>query len=582
MRALLVCALALASPILGVRVEVQPLGRGEMGTVVGIALQIAPEDRERVGRRVVVEVSLVREGRVADAHNAVVELEPDGSALLYRDWPVGNGEVRLAVRSLDGSVSGAWAGPIVVSEEQHPFTPAVGAPSDAVALAALPPVFGSVRFRPPPRTGGVGAVLLELEAPADAARVQFFQNDELLFERRRPPWTVSVNLGNVAVRTVIRGVVWSDDGRFIGEDALVLNAPSGAIPVQILLGPEARGDSQRTVTVAVGRRAAVDVELRGDDRLLARWSACPCVVRVPAAELGGIRVLAATARGGADERGEAVLVLGSTPFVDEVRVEQVELAVVVFDSRGAPVSGLGPEQFEVFEDEQRVEVVGFSTTSDLPLSLGLVVDTSGSMQESFPAVRAAIEGFVGELVRPGDSVFLSTFDFDAKVRVPWTREVRAVSDALRATTPEGGTSLHDALVVSLEEFRPRRGRTALVVLTDGEDTTSRTGWDVAMRFVRTMRVPIFPIGFRIGKLDVGVRGRLQTLARETGGYAFFAPKSGELGDAYAAIAAQLRSQYLLSYRSPSRKGENEFRAVRVVVKGKDLTARTISGYYPGR
>ena len=574
--------LAVAPPVVGVRVEVQSLGRGEVGTVVGIALQIAPEDRTRVGARALVEISLSSKGEVIDAHSAVVELALDGSALLYREWPVGEGEVRLTVRSLEGSVGGAWSGSVVVTEERHPFTPEAGAPPDAVALAVLPPAPAQVRFRPPPRTGGVGALLLELDAPADTDRVEFFQNEQLLFERNRPPWSVSVTLGNVAVRTVVRGVAWSRDGRFIGEDSVVLNAPSGTIPVSVLLAPEGKGESHRTVTVAVGKHGGVDVELRGDDRLLGRWSACPCVVRIPTAELAGIRVLAATARAGAEERGEAVLVLGSTGFVDEIRVEQVELAVVVLDGSGAPVATLGPDDFTVFEDEQAVEIVGFSRTSDLPLSLGLAVDTSGSMRESFAAVRAAIAGFAAELLRPGDAVFLSTFSFDAQVLVPWTRQVQAVTDVLRTTVPEGGTSLHDALVVGLEEFRSRRGRTALILLTDGEDTTSRSGWDVTARFVRTMRVPIFPIGFQVGRLDLGTRNRLQALARDTGGQAFFAPKSGDLRAAYAAIAAQLRSQYLLSYRSPSRKGENEFRSVRVVVKGEGLSARTISGYYPGR
>lgn len=579
---LLLSVLAVASPALGVRVEVQPLGRGETGTVVGIAVQIAPEDRARAGSRVAVEISLVRAGEVVDAHRAVVELAGDGSALLYREWSVGAGEVRLGVSSLDGSATGAWSGGVVVTEEPHPFSPPADAPADAIALTLLPPSTGQVRFRPPPRTGGVGALQLELDAPADTDRVEFYRNDELLFQRRRPPWSVSVTLGTVALRTVVRGVAWDKESRFIGEDSVVLNAPSGAIPVQVLLAGQHAGESYRTVTVAVGRSGAVEVELRGDDRLLTRWSQCPCVVRVPAADLATMRVLSATARAGGDERGEAVLVLGTPGFVDEIRVEQVELAVVVIEANGAPVAGLTVADFEVFEDEQRVEVVGFSRTEDLPLSLGLVVDTSGSMREPFPAVREAISGFASELLRPGDGVFLGSFDFDAQVLVPWTREVRAVTEALRAKVPEGGTSLHDALVRSLEEFRSRRGRTALVVLTDGEDTTSRTGWDVTMRFVRTMRVPIFPIGFRIGRLDLGTRNQLQTLARDTGGQAFFAPKTGELGDAYASIAAQLRSQYLLSYRSPSRKGEGEFRSVRVVVKGEGLTARTISGYYPGR
>lgn len=575
-------ALVVAAHPLALRVEAQALGRGEAGTVMGIAVQLAPEDRARVGGRLVVEVTLRRGGEAADSHRAVVELAQDGSALLYREWPVGAGEVRVSVASLDGSARGVWVGEVVVTEEKELFAPPPGAPPDAVALGALPPAAGVVRFLPPPRTGGVGALQLEVEAPADTERVEFYLNDEPLVTRQRPPWTVSVTLGNVAVRTVVRGVAFGRGGSFLGEDAVVLNAPAASIPVLILLGPEDKGETQRTVTVAVGRTGGVDVDLRADERVLASWTRCPCVVRLPMKELEGVRVLSATARADDGARGEAVMVLGVTGFVEEVRVEQVELAVVVVDAQGAPVRGLTAEDFEVFEDGQRVEVVGFSRTEDLPLSLGLVVDTSGSMREAFPAVRTAIEGFTSQLLRPGDAVLVATFHFDPKVVVPWTREVRAVEAALRAVVPEGGTSLYDALVIALEEFRARRGRTALVVLTDGDDTTSRTSWDVALRFVRTMRVPIFPIGFELSRLDVGIRNRLQTLARDTGGQAFFPPKSGELGDTYAVIAAQLRSQYLLSYRSPSRKGEQEFRSVRVVVKREGLAARTISGYYPGR
>lgn len=582
MTALMLAALAVASSALGVRVELQPLGRGAAGTVVGIVWQIAPEDRERTGPRVAVEVVFSRQRAVLDSHRAVVELASDGSGLLYREWPVGAGEVRVEISSLDGRAKGMWVGNVMVTEELHPFSPPANAPPDAVALAALPPVTGQVRFRPPPRTGGVGALQLELDAPAETHWVEFYQNEELLVTRRRPPWTVSITLGAVAVRTVVRGVAFSRDGQFIGEDAVVLNAPAGAIPVQLLLAPARSGDDQRTITVAVGRSSPVEIELRGDDRVLARWRQCPCVVRIPSADLASIRVLSATVRAAGDERGEAVMVLGSQGFVDEIRVEQVELAVVVVDANGAPVSGLTAADFEVFEDEQRVEVVGFSRTEDLPLSLGLVVDTSGSMRETFDAVRAAVGGFAAQLLRPGDAVFMATFNFDVQLRVPWTREVEAVTEALRTAVPEGGTSLHDALVTSLEEFRVRRGRTALVLLTDGEDTTSRTSWEVALRFVRTMRVPIFPIGFQISRLDVGIRNRLQALAQETGGQAFFAPKTGDLGGVYAAIAAQLRCQYLLSYRSPSRKSEDEFRAVRVAVKGEGRKARTISGYYPGR
>ena len=294
------------------------------------------------------------------------------------------------------------------------------------------------------------------------------------------------------------------------------------------------------------------------------------------------RVLSAEASGPGGLRGDGVMVLGGGGFVDSVAVEQVELPVVVFDAAGHLVTDLPREAFTVLEDGAEVPIDGFGTTEDLPLSLGLVVDTSGSMEETFPAVRAAVGGFVGRLLRPGDEVFLLPFSWEANVAIRWSRDPRTAVEALSGIRPEGGTSLHDAVVRALEEFRSQRGRTALVLLADGDDTTSRTQWDTALRFARTMRTPIFPIGFQISFLDVFVRGRLKELARSTGGEAFFAPKPEQLNDVYQRISDQLRAQYLLSYRSPSTKGPDAFRSVVVRVRGEGLTARTIAGYYPGR
>jgi Ca-activated chloride channel family protein len=202
------------------------------------------------------------------------------------------------------------------------------------------------------------------------------------------------------------------------------------------------------------------------------------------------------------------------------------------------------------------------------------------MKDSFAAVKKAVSGFAEALLRHGDQFFLMTFSFEPSMRLDWSRDTGALEPALERVEPDGGTSLHDAVVRSLEPFRSQRGRKAVVLLTDGDDTSSRTGWDVALRYARTVRTPIFPIGFKISKLDFFVRERLKDLAAETGGDVFFVPATGELADVYGRISEQLRSQYLVSYRSPSTKGPDHFREVAVVVKKEGLTARTISGYFP--
>lgn len=571
---------ATAQPV-ALRAEVQTLGKGPQAMIVGVAVQVAPEDRARVGERIQLRVVLIRAGATVDSQASVVTLADDGSALVFREWPAGDGEVRVFLEALEGGASGSWSGKIDVVRVDTPYQPPADAPVEAVALAALPAAEGAVRFLPPPRSGGIGALQLEVEAPPETARVAFARDGEPLGDRQRLPWTVSVNLGEVARRTVITAQAFGIDGRLIGEDAIVLNAPPQQIPVELLVGAPEGGTTP--VTVAVGRdQETENVTLKLDDRPVARWVTCPCVVRLPSADIAGAKVVSAEVQGPGGKRGEAVRVAGLQGFQAEVQVEVVELPVNVFDRTGAPVGNLGRDAFRVLEDGQEVPLEAFGTTADLPLSLGIVVDTSGSMVEPFPAVRQAVAGFARSLLRPQDSYFLMTFSFEPQVRVSWSGDRGAIAPALERLVPEGGTSLNDAVVRGLEQFRGRRGRTALVVLTDGDDTTSRTARDVALRYVKTARTPVFPIGFQLSKLDFLVRQRLRDLAEATGGELFLAPKTGDLEGVYARIDAQLRSQYLLTYRSPSSKSRDQFRAVTVQVKGDGLVGRTIAGYYPAQ
>jgi VWFA-related protein len=396
---------------------------------------------------------------------------------------------------------------------------------------------------------------------------------------------VSVPLGDIVRRTMVRAVALDSRGNFLGEDAMVLNSPTGQVGVQILLAPESSiADGKRKVTVSVsGAEALRQVTLSVDADTVARWVECPCVAEVEVARLEQATILSADAIDIEGNRGDAVITLaGGTGFVGSVRVELVELPIVVLDKQGTPVLGLEQDDFTVLEDGQPVTVEGFGTTADLPLSLALAVDTSGSMEEVFPQVRQAVRGFTDALLEDNDEVVLIRFAWDAEVEVTWTDEIRKVKGRLDRFQPDGGTSLHDAVVRSLEQFRGRRGRQAVVLLTDGEDTTSRTGWGVAERFAHTMRVPIFPIGLGLGKLDFSARGTLKELAAETGGEAHFVKDVADLPAVYDRIAELLRSQYLVWYPSPSDRPDDEFREIKVTVGDKELEVHTIRGYYPGK
>jgi len=563
----------------------EALGSGSDGTVMGIVFQIAPEDRDRAGDRVRAVTTLRKGDEIIDRQRGVVVLEPDGSVMLYREWDPGTYALEINIANLSGTASGAWLGEIEVPTVDTPFKAPEGAPVDAIALDLTPPREGGVSFNPPPNLGGLGAVQLEVEAPESTASVEFSNDGETLVRRNRAPWTVSIPLGEIIRRTEVRAVALDAEGNYLGEDAIVLNNPSGQIGVQILLAPESSiTNGRRAITVATttGKKAVHQVTLHLDAELIARWATCPCVFEVPVAQLQGAAILSAEVVDADGSRGDAVYTLGGGGgFVGSVRVELVELPVVVLKENGMPVKGLELENFMVYEDDEKVEVEGFGTTADLPLSLAIAVDTSGSMIEDFPKVRRAVRGFTDELLEEGDQAVLIRFAWDAKVQVNWTDNINALVGDLDTVTPEGGTSLHDAVVRSLEQFRGRRGRQAVVLLTDGEDTTSRTDWKVAERFAHTMRIPVFSIGLGVGKLDFSSRKILKGLATETGGEAFFPKQVEELPAVYARIAELLRSQYLLWYPSPSDKPPDEFRKIKVTVNTDDIV-NTIAGYYPGK
>ena len=564
----------------------EALGNGSDGTVMGIVFQIAPEDRKRAGDRVRAVTTLRIGDEIIDRQRGVVVLEPDGSAMLYREWDPGTYTLEINIANLNGTASGAWLGEIEVLPVETPFEAPEGAPVDAIALDLTPPREGGVSFKPPPNLGGLGAVQLEVEAPESTASVEFTHDGDSLGRRNRAPWTVSIPLGEIIRRTEIRAVALDAEGNYLGEDAIVLNNPSGQIGVQILLAPESSiTNGRRAITIATsaGKKEIHQVTLHLDAEMIARWATCPCVIEVPVTKLQGAAILSAEVVDADGSRGDAVYTLGGGGgFVGSVRVELVELPVVVLNQNGMPVIGLELDNFTVYEDEEQVEVEGFGTTADLPLSLAIAVDTSGSMIEDFPKVRRAVRGFTDELLEEGDQAVLIRFSWDARVQVNWTDNIKALVGDLDTVTPEGGTSLHDAVVRSLEQFRGRRGRQAVVLLTDGEDTTSRTDWKVAQRYAHTMRIPVFSIGLGVGKLAFSNRKILTGLAEETGGEVFFPKKVEELPAVYARIAELLRSQYLLWYPSPSDKSPEEFRKIEVTVNQPDTVVNTIAGYYPGK
>jgi Ca-activated chloride channel family protein len=271
-------------------------------------------------------------------------------------------------------------------------------------------------------------------------------------------------------------------------------------------------------------------------------------------------------------------------------IDVVSLNVTVADGSGRFVTNLDKDTFSVFEDGIKQQLTFFNR-SNLPIALSVLLDTSASMEDKIQTAQDAAIGFVKKL-RPQD--FGQIIDFDSRVIIaqPFTSSIPDLEQAIRKTTAGGSTSLHNAIYISLKELKKVQARSAddvrrqaIVVLSDGEDTSSLVGFDEVLELAKRSETAIYAIGLR-GRSPDHVRGAfneadfvLRQLSQETGGRVFFARTATELVGIYEQISDELSSQYMLGYQSRNPKRDGAWRRIVVRVTEPGATARTKQGYY---
>jgi Ca-activated chloride channel homolog len=269
-------------------------------------------------------------------------------------------------------------------------------------------------------------------------------------------------------------------------------------------------------------------------------------------------------------------------------VELVSLNVTVTDGGGKYVTDLTEEEFEVFEDGAKQKLTFFSRTQQ-PISLALLLDTSASMDERMGIAQEAAIGFAKQLHREDQA---EVIDFDSQVRIlqAFTNDAVTLEKAIRQTTPNGSTSLYNAIYISLKELKKVRAaatseirRQAIVLLSDGDDTSSLIEFEEVLDLAKRSETAIYAIGLRQG--EVGRREFkeaefvLKQLANETGGRAYFVTDARELPKIYQTIWDELSSQYSLAYSSGNPKRDGAWRRIQVRVNRPSVSARTKQGYY---
>ncbi|HMJ85479.1 MAG TPA: VWA domain-containing protein [Vicinamibacterales bacterium] len=278
-----------------------------------------------------------------------------------------------------------------------------------------------------------------------------------------------------------------------------------------------------------------------------------------------------------------------TPF--RAAVDLVSLNVTVTEGTGKYVTDLNAADFAVFEDGVKQDVTFFNRTN-LPIALAILIDTSASMENKLPTAQEAAIGFAKKL-RQQDLAEVVDFDSRVVVLQSFSNSLGELEQAIRRTSAGGSTSLYNAVYIALKDLKKvvaksseEIRRQAIVVLSDGEDTSSLLPFEEVLDLAKRSETAIYSIGLRAGE-GTGVSAKgfkeaefvMRQFSQETGGRSFFPNQIADLAGIYGQISDELSSQYTVGYTSKNPKRDGTWRRVVVRVVRPNLTARTKLGYF---
>jgi Ca-activated chloride channel family protein len=271
-------------------------------------------------------------------------------------------------------------------------------------------------------------------------------------------------------------------------------------------------------------------------------------------------------------------------YIFRQQVNEVTLSATVLDTRRHLVTNLSPTNFAVYEDNQPQKITSFKR-EDIPVSIGIVVDNSGSMRTKRAAVTKAVLNLI-QSSNPQDEVFVVNFNDDPYLDQDFTNKLDPLREALDRVDSRGGTALYDAVIASADHLSKgaKKEKKVLLVVTDGVDNESRESLESAIRKVQDDNGPtIYTIGILGDEPGIKRAKRaLQSLSDQTGGVAFFPKDLVEVDEISQEVARDIRNQYSLTYKPTNPRSNGGYRKVKVEARApgyKDLQVRTRDGYF---
>ncbi len=581
-------------------VRIEFPGRHQSRTVIQASLWIEPSVlgiAELAGSQAVnlaITGDILRQGKLFDNFHYQFNVDAGGliddRVVLVFERKLRPGEYRLILRAEDLNTHRVFRSdqqlevPVVTERMAAKAPDANSASLMAAANATLDSGDHAIRIIPPASGLLSGLARFNTHPTGDIAAVEFVLDERSRFHKRSPPFSIEVDLGRLPRARTLTVIAFDADGSEVARDTLLINGGSHRFDVELLQPRPGRhfSESLRAIASVTAPEGGVieRVEFFLNERLVSALYQPPWeqpIALPPGQQVGYVRAVAYQPDGNSTED---VVFINAPDFLEEVDVQFVELFVTVVDRAGRPAEGLTEEQFSMTENGVAQNALRFDRVTNLPIHAGILVDVSASMRGNLPVAQRAALGFFQQAIREQDRAALITFNDHPGLAVRFTNKVDAFAAGLAGLEAMRGTALYDAVIFALHYFNGITGQRALVVLSDGEDESSRYSLEDALEYARRAGVAIYPIGLQSDKKGRAGRRALSELARETGGQAFFIESISEIESIYMQIQEELRSRYYLAYQSTDTSGSQAFRRVEVKMDERSLSAKTLSGYYP--
>lgn len=420
-----------------------------------------------------------------------------------------------------------------------------------------------------------GVVKLTVRPGFDNAKVTVLVDGQKIADGLKSPYHVEVDFGPDPIQHRITVIATSPGGKRAQWNDVV---NKGNLPLSLKVKPvdlaagvfEAETTSPKDDPIAA-------VQLWENGQVIVTADAAPYRFTVPESlrAAGFVQITAKTKSG--EEAADFWSAAGNV-HAQELQIRTVPIFVSVVDRNGHTQTKLDRSQFRIMDESAEGKIIEFGKAFDQPISIALLLDSSASMMYSLEHAAKAASEFVERALKPGDRCSITAIQDVPRRKQALTDDHAAVAKALNNITPNGRTALYDAVASAIRELRNEKNRRAIVVLSDGSDTASNFTYEEIQQLAREAAIPIYFIAYEGGENIARQLDRLRYLAGETGGFVATATQQNLMAK-YNEIENDLRAQFAILYQVSDFAKSNEYRRVRVSVGSKELTARTIKGYF---